>query len=113
MNDEIPRWYCTLRERHEAWVRAVEHLGEATRAAGPLDEKTAHLLQLVAAAAVHSEGAVHSHVRRALACGADADEIRHALILATGLVGFASISAALRWAEDVLEPRQDYHLVAE
>ncbi|MGE0082386.1 MAG: carboxymuconolactone decarboxylase family protein [Thiohalomonadaceae bacterium] len=113
MNDEIPLWYCRLRERHVDWIQAVEHLGEAARAAGPLDEKTVHLLQLVAAAAVHSEGAVHSHVRRALQCGADSDEIRHALIVATGLVGFPTVSAALRWAEDVLERREDFHLVAE
>lgn len=113
MSDDIPLWHSRLREDHADWMQAVEHLGEAARAAGPLDEKTAQLMQLVAAAAVHSEGAVHSHVRRALQCGASSEEIRHALILATGLVGFPTVSAALRWAEDVLERQEDFRLIAE
>lgn len=113
MSDERPPWYRTLRDRHGAYMSALEHLGETTRSAGPLNEKTAQLLQLVAAAAVHSEGAVHSHVRRALQCGASPDEIRHALILATSLIGFPTVSAALSWAEDLLQAQQDYHLVAE
>ncbi|MCK9532474.1 MAG: carboxymuconolactone decarboxylase family protein [Gammaproteobacteria bacterium] len=113
MNDQRPAWYRTLSTRHAGYITALEQLGEATRAAGPIEEKTAQLLQLVAAAAVRSEGAVHSHVRRSLDCGASPGEIRHALILATSLIGFPTVSAALRWAEDILEIQQDFHLVGE
>jgi 4-carboxymuconolactone decarboxylase len=41
------------------------------------------LIQLVAVAAIRSEGSVHSHVRRALETGASPEEIRHALVLLT------------------------------
>lgn len=113
MDDDIPLWHSRLSEKHGDWLQAAEYLDKAARAAGPLDEKTAQLLQLVAAAAVHSEDAVHTHARRALQCGAGSDEIRHALILATNLVGFATVSAALHWAEDMLERQEDFRLIAE
>jgi alkylhydroperoxidase/carboxymuconolactone decarboxylase family protein YurZ len=60
-------------------------------------------MQLAAAAAIRSEGAVHSHTRRALEAGAAADEICHALILLTSTIGFPNVMAALSWAEDVFE----------
>ncbi|HEY0800177.1 MAG TPA: carboxymuconolactone decarboxylase family protein [Steroidobacteraceae bacterium] len=65
--------------------------------------KTVHLVQLSAAAAIRSEGAVHSHVRRALSAGATADDIRHALIATTSTIGFPNVLAALSWSDDVLE----------
>ena len=49
----------------------------------------------LAAAAVRSEGAVHSHTRRALAVGAQTDEIYHTLILLTSTIGFPNVLAAL------------------
>jgi len=54
------------------------------------------------AAAMRSEGALHSHTRRALQAGAEPDEIRHAIILVTSTIGFPQVVAALSWAEDVL-----------
>ena len=68
-----------------------------------MDGKTAQLIQLAAAAAQGSEGAVHSHARRALEAGAQAEEIRHAVILLTNTLGFPTVSAALSWIEDVLD----------
>jgi alkylhydroperoxidase/carboxymuconolactone decarboxylase family protein YurZ len=97
-----PGLYLKLKKDHPAVIAAVESLGEATRTAGPLDDKTVHFVQLAAAAAVRSEGAVHSHVRRALAAGASADEIRHALLALTSTIGFPNVTAAMSWAEDVL-----------
>ncbi|MGZ8166011.1 MAG: carboxymuconolactone decarboxylase family protein, partial [Methylobacter sp.] len=71
---------------------------------GPLDAKTAHLIQLAAAIAIHSEGAVHSHVRRAIESGATPEEIYHAIILLTNTIGFPTVSAAVSWAQDILSP---------
>jgi len=98
-----PGIYQQLQNSYPNYLAAVEALGQAIHAAGPLDEKTAHLVQLAAAAAVHSEGAVHSHVRRAQQAGVTAQEIRHALISITSTIGFPSVVAALSWATDVLE----------
>jgi len=98
-----PPFYLKINARYPQVIAALESLGETLRCAGPLDQKTVHLTQLAAAAAVHSEGAVHSHARRALASGATGEEVRHALLCLTSTIGFPNVTAALSWAEDVLE----------
>jgi 4-carboxymuconolactone decarboxylase len=103
MTEEMyPGWYKFIRDKHGKFIKALEQLGEAVRQEGPLDEKTAHLIQLAAAAANHSEGSVHSHARRALAAGASPEEIYHAVILLASTIGFPRTSAALSWVYDVL-----------
>ncbi|WP_433766114.1 carboxymuconolactone decarboxylase family protein [Pseudomonas putida] len=94
--------YDNLKSQYPAYMDAVESLGTAVRQAGPLDEKTVQLVQLGAAAASRSEGAVHSHVRRAREAGATSQEIRHALISLTSTIGFPTVVAAISWAEDVM-----------
>lgn len=101
-----PGWYTFIKEHHGSFIAALEQLGEALRKEGPLDEKTSHLIQLGAAAAIGSEGSVHSHVRRALAAGAKPEEIYHCLILLTSTIGFPRTSAALSWVYDVLKGKQ-------
>ena len=100
---KYPPWYAHLKEKHGAFVKALEQLGEAIRQDGPVSGKTAHLIQLAAAAAIRSEGSVHSHTRRALQTGATPEEIYHALIMLTSTIGFPTVSAALSWAYDVIE----------
>ncbi len=96
---EMPRTYQNIRERHPAYIEAVERLGDVTRQTGPLDEKSIQLVQLAGAAAVHSEGAVRSHARRARQAGATDAEISHALISLTSTIGFPTVAAALSWVE--------------
>jgi AhpD family alkylhydroperoxidase len=105
--EKYPGWYSFIRAKHANFIKALEQLGETVRQEGPLDEKTAQLVQLAAAAASHSEGSVHSHVRRALQAGATPEEIYHAIILLTSTIGFPRTSAALSWVYDVLEKAQD------
>jgi AhpD family alkylhydroperoxidase len=101
MATNVPGFYMRTKRQHPEYVAALEALGEAARRAGPLDEKTVQLVQLAAAAAVRSEGSVHSHARRALQAGATAEELRHALIAVTSTIGFPHVTAALSWLEDV------------
>ena len=100
--EKLPEHYRFEKKTHQAFVDAVEDLGKVLKKQGPLDEKTAHLIQLGAATAIRSEGAVHSHVRRAVENGASAEEIYHAIVLLTSTVGFPTVSAALSWAGDIL-----------
>ena len=100
--EELPGWYQALRKRHTKFILALEELGKAIRQEGPLDEKTAHLIQLAAAAAIRSEGAVHSHVRRAMEAGVKPEEIHHAIVLLTSTIGYPNVAAALSWAEDII-----------
>ncbi len=97
-----PEQYTTIMKRYKKVISALDGLGRATKSAGPLSRKNAELIQLAAAAAVRSEGSVHSHARRALAAGAKPDELRHAIILLTSTIGFPTVSAALSWVDDVL-----------
>lgn len=101
MTSRKPALYEQLKQRHPDVLAAVEALGESVRRAGPLDDKTLHLIQLAAAAASRSEGAVHSHVRRALKAGATHEEIQHALLALTSTIGFPNVTAALSWVDDV------------
>ncbi len=98
-----PPAYQRLSQSHPAFIQALDALGTSVRQAGPLDERTVQLVQLAAAAAIRSEGAVHSHTRRAIACGATADAVRHTLIALTSTIGFPNVVAALTWADDELE----------
>jgi AhpD family alkylhydroperoxidase len=98
---DLPGHYSHMKEEFPDFFDALERLGQKARSAGPLDEKTVELLQLAAAAAVRSEGAVHSHTRRALAAGASREEISHALLALTSTIGFPAVAAALSWVRDV------------
>jgi AhpD family alkylhydroperoxidase len=98
----LPQHYTNIRSNYPRLAAALEGLGKAVREEGPIDAKTAHLIQLAAAASIHSEGAVHSHAKRAREAGATPAEIRHALVLCVSTVGFPTVAAALSWTEDVL-----------
>jgi len=104
--EKLPKQYLQIKKRHAKYFDAVEELGKVVKQEGPLDERTAHLIQLAAAATVHSEGAVHSHARRAIEAGATPDEIYHAIILLTSTIGFPTVVAALSWAEDILKGKK-------
>lgn len=104
MNEKnLPKWYQSIKVKHEKYINSLDELGKVIKQEGPLDEKTAHLIQLAAAAAIRSEGAVHSHARRALEAGAKPEEIYHAIILLTSTIGFPTVSAALSWIDDVID----------
>lgn len=101
--ETTPKFYQKMKEDYRDVMEAVDQLGKSTRDAGPLDEKQAQLIQLGAAAAMRSEGAVHSHTRRALSAGANPEEIRHALLLLISTIGYPNVAAAMSWADDLLK----------
>ena len=103
---KLPKQYTSIQKRYKNLLKAVANLGKAAKSSGPLGKKSSELVQLAAAAAIRSEGSVHSHARRALAAGAKPDEIRHAIVLLTSTIGFPTVSAALSWVEDVLEEKR-------
>ena len=98
--------YLKVKQGNPDFIAAVEALGQALKESGPLDEKTVQLVQLAGAAAIRSEGAVHSHARRALEAGAVPREIRQALIVLTSTIGFPTMMAALSWVDEVLGSNQ-------
>ncbi len=95
--------YQWLLQKFNTVMEKNQDLGKAVRDAGPIDEKNSQLVQLAAAAATKAEGAVHSHVKRALKAGATPDEIYHTIVLLTSTIGFPNVAAALSWARDIIE----------
>jgi alkylhydroperoxidase/carboxymuconolactone decarboxylase family protein YurZ len=83
-------------------AKAYDALGTAVHGAGPLDEQTRALVKLGISTGARLEGAVHSHVRKALAIGVKPDALRHAVLLALPTIGLPSMMAAMSWVEDVL-----------
>ncbi len=103
MADKLPKHYTNIRERFEEYGKAIEQLGQAVRNSGPLDEKTGQLIQMAAAAAIRSEGGVHSHARRAMEHGASREEVYHALILLTATIGFPNVAASIDWVDHLFK----------
>ncbi len=98
--------YQKLSQLFPEVISALEDLGSAVRTAGPIEGKTVELIQLAGAAAVQSEGSVHSHTRRALQSGATKEEIYHTLLLLISTIGFPRASAALNWAQDIVNKKK-------
>jgi alkylhydroperoxidase/carboxymuconolactone decarboxylase family protein YurZ len=99
---QLPARYQYFEKSYPIVMQAVETLGEATQAAGPLDSKTRALVKLAIAVGALREGAVHSHTRRALEAGCTPDELRHVGVLAITTIGFPSTMATMSWVEDIL-----------
>ena len=98
---KVPGWYNQQKKQYPAVFKAYEQFGDACRAAGPLDEKSAALVKLAIAVGTRHEGAVHSHTRRSIEAGASMAECRHVALLSLTTIGFPSMMAALSWIEDV------------
>jgi alkylhydroperoxidase/carboxymuconolactone decarboxylase family protein YurZ len=92
------------REEPAVWT-AYAALGKACSDAGPLDKSMQRLLKLALAIGADSEGAVHSHTRRALSEGHSPEALRHVAVLAIPTAGFPAAIRALTWIEDVLNAR--------
>lgn len=102
MSKNLPDHYLKIKKEFPEFLEVVEKLGETAKNAGPLDEKTAHLVQLAAAVTNKCEGAVHSHTRQLEQLGVSSKEIRHAVVLLTSTIGFPSVMAGLSWVNDIL-----------
>ena len=103
MKDKLPDFLdSVIQEYPDVW-KAYQDLGVACGNAGPLDEKTVRLVKLALAIGAKSEGAVHSHTRRALREGLTREELQQVALLAITTVGWSSAMAALSWIQDVLD----------
>jgi alkylhydroperoxidase/carboxymuconolactone decarboxylase family protein YurZ len=100
---DIPARFVQFTDDYPEIARAYDQLGAACHLAGPLPRKERALIKLGISMGAWLEGAVHSHVRKALEAGATPQEIRHAALLALPTIGFPSTMAVLTWIDDVLE----------
>lgn len=107
MVDELPSGAAEVAEDFPEIWDAYGRLGAACAEAGPLDERERRLVKLAFAMGAASEGATHSHVRRALDEGISVDELRHVAMLAVPTLGFPRAVAGLTWVDDVLDEDEE------
>lgn len=100
---KLPAGAARVAKRHPQIWAAYEALGAACADSGPLDARTRRLVKLALAVGSQSEGAVHSHARRAADEGLARDELLQVALLAIPSLGLAKAVAAMTWIEDVLE----------
>ncbi len=93
------------RDFPETWA-AYGPLGKACAEAGPLDARERRLLKLALAIGADSEGAVHSHVRQALAEGLTAEELKQVALLSITTLGSPAAMAGFSWIRDILKDHQ-------
>lgn len=98
----LPSRAGDLAKRHPDIWESYSELGQRCAEAGPLDERTRHLVKIALAAGAALEGAVHSHVRRGLAEGLTPDQIRHVALLAIPTLGLPGAVRTMTWIEDML-----------
>lgn len=84
----------------EIWS-AYAALGKACSEVGPVTGESGRLVKLALAIGALSEGAVHSHTRRALQEGIEPQAIKQVALLAIPTLGFPQAVRALTWIEDI------------
>jgi alkylhydroperoxidase/carboxymuconolactone decarboxylase family protein YurZ len=99
----IPKPFINFQKNFSDVHAQYEKLAQTCREHGPLDQKSQDLVKLGIAIGQNSKGGVMSNTRKALASGATADEIHHAVLLSLTTVGFPAMIAAMGWANEVLE----------
>ena len=97
----LPDTASRIAREHPALWQAFQRLGAEASRAGPLDDRTRRLVHLAYAIAADSEGATHSHARRALSEGVSAEELDHVALLAVTTLGWSGAIKGLSWVRDV------------
>ena len=105
MTEHVPEIYADYREHFPEVAAAMDGLGAATQAAGPIEERTQRLVKLGLAIGGLAEGAVRSNARKALDAGVSPEELRHVAMLAIATCGLPTAIAGLQWVEEVLTAR--------
>jgi alkylhydroperoxidase/carboxymuconolactone decarboxylase family protein YurZ len=101
MSDRLPGAAGALAGDHPEIWRAYSALGRAAAEAGPLSPRERRLVKLALAIGAGSEGAVHSHTRRALDDGLERAALDQVALLAIGPLGLPRAVAARSWIGDI------------
>ncbi len=102
----LPEIFKKFMDRHGEIADAYRKVGDLCTAAGPIDLKAQHLIQLGISIGMASKGGVRSHARRALDAGATEEEITQTVLLSATIVGFPAMIAAYAWTDELLSARE-------
>ena len=101
MSDKMPGAAGDLAEEFPDVWNAYQMLGRAAAGCGPLSDRERRLVKLALSIGAGSEGAVHSHTRRAKAEGLEKEALLQVAMLAIGPLGLPRAVAAKTWIEDI------------
>ena len=101
----LPEIFEQFRTDFPEVAAAYRELASTLHETGPLDRKTRSLVKLAISVGCEAEGAVRSHVRKALDDGISQAEIEHVILLALTTAGFPKTIAALKWCREVIQAR--------
>ena len=102
MTNALPGAAGDLAKEHPEIWSAYASLGKACAEAGPVTGRERRLVMLALAVGCGSEGAVHSHTRRAIAEGLERTALHQVALLGIGPLGLPSAIAAMTWIVDVI-----------
>jgi len=102
--DVLPSAAGTVARGYPAIWQAYSALGKACAEVGSIDHRTLRLVKLALAIGASSEGAVHSHTRRAIDEGISREELKQVALLAIATLGFPQAVKGLTWIEDITDP---------
>lgn len=100
---DLPSGAGQVAEQYPEVWDAYAELGKACAESGPLDARTRRLVKLALAVGARSEGAVHSHARRALEEGETSEALKQVAMLSIPTLGLPRGVAALTWIEDITD----------
>lgn len=103
MTTSMPGAAGELAQQHPDIWSAYSALNQAAADSGPLSDREKRLVKLALAIGAGSEGAVHSHTRRAKDEGVEATAIAQVALLAIGPLGLPRAVAAKTWIEDIAD----------
>lgn len=99
-DDDLPGIAGEVAEDHPDVWDAYSDLGAAVADSGPLTTRETRLVKLALAIGIQSEGAVHSHARRARDEGIGEEDLRQVALLSIPTIGFPRAAAAISWLND-------------
>lgn len=99
--DDLPSAANEVATRYPDVWSAFSDLGEAVAEAGPLNARERRLVKLALAIGAQSEGAMHSHVRRAEGDGLEPKALEQVALLSIPTLGLPHAAAALTWIGDI------------
>lgn len=101
----LPDIFKSFIRNHGDIADAYRQVGDLCAAAGPIDAKIQHLIQLGVSIGQESKGGVRSHARRALDAGATPEEVVQTVLLSMTIVGFPAMIASYGWVQELLASR--------
>ncbi|MEN8249475.1 MAG: carboxymuconolactone decarboxylase family protein [Bacteroidota bacterium] len=107
MSNQPPKHFTKFTEKYPEIAKAYYALGDAVHGAGPLDEKTRAFIKIALSGGAKTQGAFHSHVRKARQLGISFEEIRHVVLIALPTIGFPNMMALMSWIDDVERKEQE------